>query len=88
MKQKKITISGIEFTFQKPSLAWLLDMKDSCKEYNDAGIEIISNSKFYQKILDNVVVNPKMSIDDFDKMENGLKTLNEVIDECERFLMR
>ena len=61
MKQKKVNIGGVEYTLQKPLPREYIQMRERCK--GPAGF---SEEKYYTEILQNVVVDPQCSIDDFE----------------------
>jgi len=85
-KQKTVKIGNKEYTLQHPGIGFVMDLVDECKVTNENGVEIVKSSKLYKKYLEFVVVNPKMALEDFEKIDNGFKILQELIEECTRFL--
>ncbi len=79
MKQGKIEFNGTEYTLQHPGALWFLDVTDM----NRMQTGFIRRKDYYKELLDNVVVQPKLSIDDF---EEDLKGLMEVVGKVETFL--
>lgn len=69
---KKKTINGVEYTAQFNGLSESLAAID--KTYID-GTTTTSVVKMADYILQNVIVDPKVTVDDFDDME----TLNDVV---------
>lgn len=68
----KREIGGVEYTFQFNGLSAWLQALDDC--YVD-GSSNVSAYKLNKYLLENVVVNPKMEIDDFDSSD----ALSEVV---------
>lgn len=61
-RQKTIKIGDTEYTFQRvPMRAWL-EMKDNCKNQHGVVLE----SKLTAEILKHIVVEPRLTIDDFE----------------------
>ena len=101
MKQKKIVIyynerevkkeNGTrtekdkkEFTLQHPGLGWYLDTMDQAKIKGEG---VVTNSRYaWEQYLENVVVDPKMEISDFDKIDGGFDLAVKLMAECESFL--
>jgi len=77
MEQKKVTINGVEYTFQKILPREWLRMRDRCK--NKHGIPI--EEKMYGEVLKHIVVEPKKSLDDF----TDVAELEEVVTSAIRF---
>jgi hypothetical protein len=73
---KKIDINGTVYTLQMVSAKWLLDHTDKCK--NEDGI--LQNSQYVEGLIENVVISPKVKIDDFTGRMKELQTLNKEID--------
>ncbi len=78
-KQKKATVDGQEYTLQHPGAMWYLEMVDECK--NATGV--LQVSKYTQKMFENVVVQPKVTVEDF---EDDLKKVNNLLNEVEDFV--
>lgn len=70
--QTKKVIDGVEYTAQFNGLSYALKAID--ESYIDGGSNL-SSEKLSSTILENVIVNPKVTIDDFDSMES----LNKVV---------
>lgn len=71
-EQIKKTINGVEYTAQFNGLAPALKAIDEC--YVD-GTSNISSYKLTKYILENVIIDPKMQIDDFEDAD----VMNEVV---------
>lgn len=78
-RQKTVTVNGKEFMLQHPGARWYIGLQDRCK--NRAGV--LLTEKYTEEILDNVLVDPKMKIDDF---EEDIDTVERLVVEVERFL--
>lgn len=77
MDQKKVTINGTEYTFQKVVPREWLRMRDRCKNKNGIPIE----ERLYDEVLQHIVVNPKKRLDDF----TDVQELEEVVTAAIRF---
>lgn len=64
--QVKKTINGVEYTAQFNGVSAALRAVDAC--YIE-GTQNISSFKLSEYVLDNVIVNPKVSVDDFNSVE-------------------
>jgi acetyltransferase-like isoleucine patch superfamily enzyme len=62
-----------------PGARWYLKLMDRCK--NNAGVLMVE--PYTQELLENVVISPKVTIDDFD---DKLGVLNRLTSEVESFL--
>ena len=71
-EQIKKTINGVEYTAQFNGLSPALKAIDEC--YVD-GTSNISSYKLTKYILENVIIDPKMQIDDFEDAD----VMNEVV---------
>lgn len=61
-EEKKITIRGNEYTLKKiPPREWVR-LRDRCKNHYGITLE----EKFMSEVFEHLVVNPKVSLDDFD----------------------
>lgn len=78
-KQKTVKINDKEFVLQHPGARWYLGANDRCR--NNAGV--LQMEAYYQELLENVVVDPKVSIEDFD---DDFGTLEKLMSAVERFL--
>lgn len=75
-KQKKVTVNGVEYTLQKMPVREALRLRQrwSSKE-TASGIDDI---KMAELCLENIVVMPKVKIDNFENVED----LEKLIVEC------
>lgn len=78
-KQKKIEVEGVEYTLQKMPIREALKLRQrwSSKE-TASGVDDI---KMAELCLENIVVMPKMKLDDFDSID----ALEKLIVECINF---
>ncbi|WP_311443423.1 hypothetical protein [Ezakiella coagulans] len=78
-KQKKIEVEGVEYTLQKMPIREALKLRQrwSSKE-TASGVDDI---KMAELCLENIVVMPKMKLDDFDSID----ALEKLIVECVNF---
>ena len=78
-KQKKIEVEGVEYTLQKMPIREALKLRQrwSSKE-TASGVDDI---KMAELCLENIVVMPKMKLDDFDSID----ALEKIIVECINF---
>lgn len=79
MRQQKIKVEGKQYTLQHPGAFWYLEMKDRCKNLHG----VLMESKYTREILDHVVVQPKVTPEDFGEDIVALTTL---VNEVESFL--
>ncbi len=74
-KQKKETIQGVEYTFQKvPPREWAR-LRDRSKNRFGNMIE----ETFLSEIFKHIVVDPKTSLDDFEEWEEAQEVANAAI---------
>lgn len=78
-KQTEVTVKGKKYTLQHPGARWYLGLTDRCK--NKHGV--LQTEKYTEEILENVVVDPKVSMDDFD---DALGEMMELVGKAESFL--
>jgi len=77
-KEKKETIEGVEYTFKKlPPREWAR-LRDRTK--NRFGNVIEEN--FMSEILEHIVVDPKVSLDDFEDWETAQKVCDTAVKFC------
>lgn len=78
-KQKKVEVEGVEYTLQKMPIREALKLRQrwSSKE-TASGVDDI---KMAELCLENIVVMPKMKLDDFDSID----ALEKLIVECINF---
>lgn len=62
MRQEKVTIAGVEYTLQHPGVRARNQIMDRCATQHG----FPSNEKLADEYLEHVVVNPKVTQDDFD----------------------
>jgi len=79
MRQTQVKVEGKEYTLQHPGAYWYLEMKDRCKNANG----VLMESKYTREMLDNVVVQPQVTPEDFGEDIIALTTL---VNEAENFL--
>lgn len=79
MRQKQVKVEGKDYTLQHPGAYWYLEMKDRCKNANG----VLMESKYTREMLDNVVIQPKVTPEDFGEDIIALTTL---VNEAENFL--
>lgn len=77
MEQKKVTISGTEYTLQKVTPREWLRMRDRCKNKHGQLID----ERMYDEVLEHIVVHPKKKLDDF----TDLQELEELVAAAIRF---
>lgn len=77
MKQKQVTIGEIEYTLQRPGLAWYHENNAKCAM--PSGIP--HQRKITKSYLEHVIVNPRVEIKDFDDLKGTRKTVSILIDE-------
>lgn len=77
-KQDKVTINGTEYHLQHPGARWVLRLQTRAKYQGEPDLE-----KMAQEYLENVVVQPKVTLDDFDE---DFETLEELVTAINSFL--
>lgn len=75
--QKKVKIGEKEFTLQYPGARWYLQLQDRVKTRNNN----IQQERYVDELLEHVVVDPKVTADDF----RNVGHLETLINEIERF---
>lgn len=77
-KQKKVTVNGVEYTLQKMPVREALKLRQrwSSKE-TASGID---DEKIADLCLENIVVMPKVKIENFDNVEDLAELIKECID--------
>jgi len=78
-KQTTVKVNGVEYTLQHPGARWYLQVID--RHTNAKGN--LERTGYTEEILEHVVVNPKVSIEDFD---DDLGSLMELVRKAESFL--
>ena len=77
-KEKKETIEGVEYTFKKlPPREWAR-LRDRTK--NRFGNIIEEN--FMSEILEHIVIDPKVSLDDFEEWETAQTVCDAAVKFC------
>ncbi len=79
-RQEKVIIDGVEYTLQHPGAVWYLDMNDRCR--GPHGLKMLPYAK---EVLEHVVIEPRLSVEDFD---DDLAALEKLLSEVEKFLRR
>ncbi|KIO58726.1 hypothetical protein B4143_4353 [Bacillus subtilis] len=74
-KQKKVTIQGTEYTLQHPGTRRSIEFNDEAININTG---MFSSAKLYELYMKEVVVEPKVSYDYFDKKPGFLELMKEV----------
>lgn len=85
-KQKKITVNGKKYTLQSPGYRWYMETVDKNTSPGKVTPKQIAMIDDY---LEHVVVDPKVTVEDFEDAEKGLggfAALKKLISECETFL--
>ena len=76
MSEKKVEIQGKEYTLKKiPPREWAR-LRDRCK--NRFGV--MSEEKFLSEIFEHMVVNPRVSLDDFEDYDECQEVSNAAIE--------
>jgi len=79
-KQKTVTIGGVEYTLQMVAASAFMQ---AGKTYVDAR-GVVDTYKYAKWLLDNVVISPKVKIDDF---TGRIRTLQKLTSACDSFLL-
>lgn len=77
-KQKIVNIGGKEYVLQHPGVKWYLECTDRCKNRNG----VMLTAKYTEEMLENVVVDPKVTLDDF---EDDVAAVEQLLAEIEKF---
>ena len=77
-KQKKVTINGVEYTLQKMPVREALRLRQRWGSKETASG--IDDEKMADLCLENIVVMPKVKIDDFENVEDLAELIKECID--------
>ena len=87
-----IKINEFEFTLQHPGIGFVLSLNENCTIKNEHGVVVTSAVEVTKRFLEHVVVQPKLTIADFDEdgrfKEQGYKVLEALTEEVNRFLER
>lgn len=77
-KQKKVTVNGVEYTLQKMPVREALKLRQRWGSKETASG--IDDEKMADLCLENIVVMPKVKIDDFENVEDLAELIKECID--------
>lgn len=72
---KTVTVEGKDYTLQKLPVRAGLEVRQNCRTNGD-----IDDIKFYEQMLEHIVVAPKMKLDDFDDIGHLEKLMKEVME--------
>lgn len=64
-KQEKKKINGVEYTFQKLPVKQAIDLRSSFLNFSTGEIDI---DKLYSAMMTHIIVNPKVTFEDFDEI--------------------
>lgn len=76
-EQKKVKVGDTVYTLQMVSARWLFDHTDRCKNADG----VLQNTKYVEGLLENVVISPKVTLDDFDGKVKALQRLSQAMEE-------
>lgn len=77
-KQKTVPVGGTDYTLQHPGVRWYLQNTDRHKTRGGN----MNSEAYIGSLLENVVIEPKVKIDDFE----SLGDLEKLVSEIESFL--
>lgn len=77
-KQKKVTVNGVEYTLQKMPVREALRLRQRWGSKETAST--IDDEKMADLCLENIVVSPKVKIENFDNVEDLAELIKECID--------
>lgn len=77
-KQKKVTVNGVEYTLQKMPVREALRLRQRWGSKETASG--IDDEKMADLCLENIVVMPKVKMDDFENVEDLAELIKECID--------
>lgn len=77
-KQKKVTVAGVEYTLQKMPVREALKLRQRWGSKETASG--IDDEKIADLCLENIVVMPKVKIENFDNVEDLAELIKECID--------
>lgn len=72
---KTVEVGGVEYTLQKLPVRPGLELRRRCRDGND-----VDDIKFYEELLENVVIKPKKTLDDFDDIGHLEELMLKVIE--------
>lgn len=75
-EQKTLKVNGNEYKLQRMALRQFTKLKDKCKVNG-----VLQEEPFYEGLMENVLIDPKMTFEDFDEGErlNDFETVMEEI---------
>jgi len=85
-KQKVVKVNKKEYTLQSPGYRWYMETVD---KNTPRGKSVPKQIKMIDDYLEHVVVDPKVTVEDFENEEKelgGFEALMTLINECETFL--
>ncbi len=75
MMQKTVNVFGTDYVLQKVTPREWIRIRSRCKDKNGNLID----ETFYSEILEHIVVQPRMTIDDFEEIEELEEVMKEAI---------
>lgn len=72
---KEVRVDGIDYKLQKLPTRAGLELRQECRRGGD-----IDDIKFYEELLEHVVVDPKLDLDSFESIGHLEKLMLEVIE--------
>lgn len=72
---KEVEVDGIVYTLQKLPVRPGLELRQRCRKGSD-----VDDIRFYEELLEHVVIKPKKSLDDFDDIGHLEKLMEKVIE--------
>ena len=76
-EQKTVTVDGVEYTLQKMPVRPAIKMRQEWQ----MGAGLIDDEKMYELVLKNIVVEPKVNLDDF----TSIHILEELVKKAMEF---
>lgn len=78
-EKKTITVNGNKYELQRMALRQYTKLKDASKING-----VLQEEKFYEGLMENILINPKMTYEDFDEGDR-INDFEKVIDEIVAF---
>lgn len=72
---KTVDVDGVEYTLQKLPVRPGLQLRQDCRDGGD-----IDDIKFYERLLESVVIQPKKKLDDFEDIGHLEKLMKAVME--------
>ena len=85
-KQKKVEVNGKEYTLQSKGYRWYME---TVEKHTKPGQLYPSQLDMWDEYFEHIIVEPKVSLEDFEDEKQGLGGLmavKELMAEAERFL--